>query len=110
MTALEVRISSLEGRNNELERRTSHRLCYGHREYYSTPMTPTPRWVGWVLVVSGTLLAILMTFLVVVFALFGDGWEAEDAYLFLFLLFGLAGVMAGIRILRGTSVAGSSSN
>jgi hypothetical protein len=66
-------------------------------------MMQTPRWFGWVLVVSGTLLAILMSFFVVVFALSGDGWHGEDMYVFEFWLFGALGVIAGIRVLRGTS-------
>ena len=67
------------------------------------PMMQTPRWLGWVLVVSGTLLAILMTFIVVVFALSGDGWHGEDVFVFECLLFGALGAIAGIRVLRGTS-------
>jgi hypothetical protein len=62
----------------------------------------SPRWLGWVLLVSGILLAILMTFLIIVFALFGDGWQGEDVSLFLFWLFGVSGAVAGIRIIRGS--------
>ncbi len=66
-------------------------------------MTLTPRWFGWVLLVSGTLLAILMMFIVIVFALSGDEWHREDVFVFEFLLFGALGAIAGIRALRGTS-------
>ncbi len=66
-------------------------------------MTLTPRWFGWVLLVSGTLLAILMMFIVIVFALSGDEWHREDVFVFEFLLFGALGAIAGIRVLRGTS-------
>ncbi|MEO8292097.1 MAG: hypothetical protein ABI635_03070 [Actinomycetota bacterium] len=67
----------------------------------------SPRWLGWVLLISGALLATLMTFLIVVFAVVGDGWQGGDVYLAMFWLCGAEGVVAGVRILGGTSTRGT---
>jgi hypothetical protein len=64
----------------------------------------TPRWLGWVLLVAGTIDAVLWTFMIVVFALFADEpWGDVAGELFMFWLLGVLATIAGIRILRGTS-------
>ena len=63
-----------------------------------------PRWLGWVLAISGSLLTIMMTFIVVVIALFADEpWGDVAGDLFAFWFIGVLAALAGIRILRGTS-------
>jgi hypothetical protein len=55
-----------------------------------------------VLVIPGSLLVLLMAFLAIVLALFGEGaWEAVAGML-LTLSMGVLGAIGGVRILRGT--------
>jgi len=68
----------------------------------------SPRWLGWVLLIAGISDALLWTFVIVMFALFLDeSWfgVAGDIYALWFALWliGVLAVVAGIRILRGTS-------
>ncbi len=70
----------------------------------------SPRWLGWVLVVVGSLLAILMAFIAFVLVLFGpitfalyddEAWGAVVGTV-LVLSMGVFGAIGGVRILRGT--------
>jgi hypothetical protein len=68
----------------------------------------TPRWLGWVLLITGALDALLWGFVIVVIALFADEpWGDMAGELFLLWLLGVLAAAAGIRILRGTSRTGT---
>lgn len=63
----------------------------------------SPRWLGWVLLVSGGVLATLWVVLAVLIAVYGDDpWGDVVTILGTFVLFGILGAIAGFRILRGT--------
>jgi hypothetical protein len=64
----------------------------------------SPRWLGWLLLVVGVLGVVLLTFIVVVIALFADEpWGDIAGDLFMLWLLGVLVALAGIRVLRRTS-------
>ena len=66
----------------------------------------TPRWLGWVLLVSGGLAAIGWTCIIVVVALFAkEPWGDVAGDFVAFLLIGVLAAAAGFRVLRGTGRA-----
>lgn len=66
-----------------------------------------PRWLGWVLLIAGALDALLWGLVIVMIALFAEEpWGDMAGELLAPWLLGVLAVIAGIRILRGTSRTG----